>query len=156
MVEVGKATPGLLVLRSEKAGLYSLPDEDYLDAIWPSIKETNSHAEAFAQISSDMVAILPYTAKLPRTNKGPMVRSQVYQQYAELIETLYTPAARPDGGLQLALAETQSHLLQLCWDDFGISVSGVDADLFSEGVDSLKAIYLRRLIRQQFRFDPTF
>ncbi|KAJ5264955.1 hypothetical protein N7505_007748 [Penicillium chrysogenum] len=97
-----------------------------------------------------MVAILPYTAKLPRTNKGPMVRSQVYQQYAELIETLYTPAARPDGGLQLALAETQSHLLQLCWDDFGISVSGVDADLFSEGVDSLKAIYLRRLIRQQF------
>ncbi|KAJ5593482.1 hypothetical protein N7537_010386 [Penicillium hordei] len=154
VVGVGKATPGLLVLRSEKAGSYSLPDEDYLDAIWPSIEEANSHAEAFAQISRDMVAILPYTAKLPRTDKGSMVRAQVYQQYAELIETLYTPAARPDGGLQLGLAETQSHLLQLCWDDLGVSISGVDADLFSEGVDSLKAIYLRRLIRQQFRFDP--
>ncbi|OQD74998.1 hypothetical protein PENANT_c161G09314, partial [Penicillium antarcticum] len=154
MVGVGKATPGLLVLRSEEAESDPLPDEDYLDAIWPSIEEANCQAEVFAQISRDMVAILPYTAKFPRTDKGSMIRAQVYQQYAELIETLYTTEARPNGGLQVGLAETQSHLLQLCWDELGISISSVDADLFSEGVDSLKAMHLRRLILQQFRFDP--
>jgi hypothetical protein len=154
VVGVGKATPGLLVLRSEEAESDPLPDEDYLDAIWPSIEEANCQAEAFAQISRDMVAILPYTAKFPRTDKGSMIRAQVYQQYAELIETLYTTEARPNGGLQLGLAETQSQLLQLCWDELGVSISSVDADLFSEGVDSLKAMHLRRLILQQFRFDP--
>ncbi|KAJ6027465.1 uncharacterized protein N7446_003943 [Penicillium canescens] len=154
VVGVGKATPGLLVLRSEEAESDPLPDEDYLDAIWPSIEEANCQAEAFAQISRDMVAILPYTAKFFRTDKGSMIRAQVYQQYAELIETLYTTEARPNGGLQLGLAETQSHLLQLCWDELGVSISSVDADLFSEGVDSLKAMHLRRLILQQFRFDP--
>ncbi|KAJ6019415.1 hypothetical protein N7522_001482 [Penicillium canescens] len=154
MVGVGKPTPGLLVLRSEEAESDPLPDEDYLDAIWPSIEEANCQAEAFAQISRDMVAILPHTATFPRTDKGSMIRPQVYQQYAGLIETLYTTEARPNGGLQLGLAETQSHLLQLCWDELGVSISSVDADLFSEGVDSLKAMHLRRLILQQFRFDP--
>jgi hypothetical protein len=154
VVGVGKATPGLLVLRSEEAESDPLPDEDYLNAIWPFIEEANCQAEAFAQITRDMVAILPYTAKFPRTDKGSMIRAQVYQQYAELIETLYTTEARPNGGLQLGLAETQSHLLQLCWDELGISISSIDADLFSEGVDSLKAMHLRRLILQQFRFGP--
>ncbi|KAJ5288287.1 hypothetical protein N7508_011062, partial [Penicillium antarcticum] len=50
-------------------------------------------------------------------------------------------------GVQLGLAETQSHLLQLCWHGLGI-----DADLKTVG--SLKAVHLRRLILQQFRFDP--
>lgn len=154
VVGVGKVTPGLLILRSEEAGAHSLSNEDYLNAIWPSIEEANCRAEAFAQISRDMVAILPYTANFHRTDKGSMVRAQVYQQYAELIETLYTAEACADAGLQLDLAETQSHLLQLCWDKLGIPVSSVAADLFSEGIDSRKAIRLRRLILQQFKFDP--
>jgi hypothetical protein len=154
VVGVGKATPGLLVLRSEEAGAHPPSDEDYLNTIWPSIEEANCHAEAYAQISRDMVAVLPYTANFPRTDKGSMVRAQVYQQYAELIETLYTTEARADAGLQPGLAETQSRLIQLCWDELGIYISSVDADFYTEGVDSLKAIYLRRLILQQFRFDP--
>ncbi|KAJ5836569.1 hypothetical protein N7447_002595 [Penicillium robsamsonii] len=58
-VKVGKGTPGLLILRSEEARAHSLSNEDYLNAIWPSIKEANCYAEAFAQISRDIVAILP-------------------------------------------------------------------------------------------------
>ncbi|KAK4947720.1 hypothetical protein LTR66_014175 [Elasticomyces elasticus] len=101
-----------------------------------------------------MVAILPYTANFPRTDNGSIVRAQVYQQYAELIESLYTAEARAEAGLQIDLAETQSHLLRLCWDNLGISISSVDADLFSEGINSQKATHLRRLILQHFRFDP--
>ncbi|KAJ5346157.1 AMP-dependent synthetase/ligase [Penicillium brevicompactum] len=142
VVGVGKATPGLLVLRSEEAGAQYPTGEDYLNAVWPSIEEANCHADAFAQISRGMVAILPYTANFPRTDNGSIVRAQVYQQYAELIETLYTAEARAEAGLQLDLAETQSHLLRLCWDNLGISISSVDADLFPEGIDSQKATHL--------------
>jgi hypothetical protein len=91
------------------------------NAVWPSIEEANCEAEAFAQISRDMVPILPYTAKFPRTDEGSMIRAQVHQQYAELIETLYPTEARRNGGLQLGLAETQFHLLQLYWDELRIS-----------------------------------
>jgi hypothetical protein len=70
VVGVGKATLGLLALHSEEAESESLPDEDYLDAIWPSIEEANCQAEAFAQISLDIVAILLYTVKFPRTDKA--------------------------------------------------------------------------------------
>jgi hypothetical protein len=92
------------------------------NAIWASVEEASCQAEAFAQVSRDMVAILLYTANFPGTDKGSTIRAQVYQQYAELIEILYPTEARRNGGLQLGLAETQSHLLQLCWDELRISI----------------------------------
>lgn len=153
VVGVGKAAPGLLIFRADEPEANRLSDEEYLSAIWPTIQEANSQAEAFSQISRNLVAILPHGAKFPRTDKGSMIRAQVYQEYSELIEGLYTEGKQMYGNLQLDVVETGRILVQLAEHELGIALSGVDANFFSEGVDSLKAIHFRRLILQHFKFE---
>ncbi|OQE46189.1 hypothetical protein PENCOP_c001G02212 [Penicillium coprophilum] len=153
VVGVGKAAPGLLILRADDPEANSLSEDNYLNAIWPIIQEANSQAETFSQISRNLVAILPYDAKFARTDKGSMIRAQVYQEHSELIEDLYTEKEQIHGKLLLDEAETERILFQLAQQELGIPISSVDANFFSEGVDSLKAIHFRRLILQYFKFE---
>lgn len=155
VVGLGKAAPGLLILRSQQAESACLSDEEYLETIWPTIDGANAQAERFSQISRDMVAILPYASTFPRTDKGSMIRAQVYSHYAELIDSIYHQAERIKGENQLDLADTQLLLMRLCRVDLGICLSSVKADFFAEGVDSLKAIHLRRLVLQHFQLDTS-
>ena len=144
VVGIGKATPGLLLLRSEEAENLEISNEEYLQKVWPTIEDANSRAERFSQISMDMVAALPLTAEFPRTDKGSMIRAQVYSQYANLIENLYLQAEKASGRLQLNEVETESFLMRFCHDELQILLSNVDANFFEEGIDSLKAIQLRK------------
>lgn len=153
VVGLGKATPGLLVIRSQEAESLGLSDQEFLQAIWPTVEEANSRAERFSQISIDLVAILPFDSKFPRTDKGSMIRAQVYLLYADLIESVYSQAERVSGNLRLSLVETESLLMNLCRDELRIILSSVEANFFAEGVDSLRAIQLRRLILQNFYFE---
>ncbi|KAJ5399462.1 hypothetical protein N7465_009951, partial [Penicillium sp. CMV-2018d] len=153
VVGVGKVAPGLLILRADEPQANRLSNDKYLNAIWPTIQEANSRAEGFSQISRNLVAILPHDAKFSRTDKGSMIRAQVYKEYSELIEGLYTEKEQIYGNLQLDFVETERVLLQIAQQELGISVSSVDANFFSEGVDSLKAIHFRRLILQHFKFE---
>ncbi|KAJ5739998.1 hypothetical protein N7533_012782 [Penicillium manginii] len=153
VVGLGKATPGLLIIRSQEAESLDLSDQEFLQVIWPTIEGANLRAERFSQISIDLIAILPFDSKFPRTDKGSMIRAQVYVLYADLIEGIYAKANRVSGHLQLSLEETKSLLMNLCRDELRIALSSVEANFFAEGVDSLRAIQLRRLILQNFYFE---
>lgn len=150
VVGVGKAVPGLLVFRSEESK--GLSDEGFFDSIWPTIQEANSKAEQFSQIAREMVNILPHDAPCPRTDKGSIIRVQVYMKYTGVIESMYTRLDKGEGGtLELDIPATEAHLMKLCQEEVGLSISGTDVDLFNAGVDSLKAIHLRRLILRDFK-----
>jgi hypothetical protein len=153
VVGLGKAAPGLLIFRSKEGCDANTSDEEYLKTIWPTIEGANSRAERFSQISRDMVAVLPFASNFPRTDKGSMIRAQVYMQYEELIDSIYSTAEQAKGGLRLDIAGTQSCLMKICHESLGISLSGVDADFFASGMDSLKTIHLRRLILRNFSFE---
>ncbi|KKK13219.1 putative NRPS-like enzyme [Aspergillus rambellii] len=150
VVGVSRAMPGLLVFRAESA--QHVADEDLLDLIWPTVQDANTRAEQFSQITREMVCLLPRGSVCPQTDKGSMIRAQVYVRYAAAIEQLYAqPEERPEGALQLDLDATEAHLMQLCKTELGFPISSKEADFFTEGVDSLKAIHLRRLILRDFR-----
>ncbi|KAJ5773779.1 hypothetical protein N7457_008675 [Penicillium paradoxum] len=155
VVGVERAAPGLLVLKADDCKSENLTEDQFLDTIWPTIQEANSHAEAFSQISRNLVAILPHEAKFPRTDKGSMIRAQVYEEYTELIESLYSKEVQIVGNIQLGIAETEAVLLQLAQQELGIHLSSVESNFFAEGVDSLKAIHFRRLILERFKFEPS-
>ncbi|KAJ5102503.1 hypothetical protein N7532_003032 [Penicillium argentinense] len=148
VVGLGKATPGLLLFRSQETEDLNLSDKDFLGAIWSIIEEANCRAEQFSQISRDMIAVLPLSSHFPRTDKGSMIRAQVYSYYSQLIEELYSHSERISGNLQLGLASTKSFLMNICHDELRVPLSDMDANFFAEGIDSLKAIHLRRLILQ--------
>jgi hypothetical protein len=153
LVGVGRVAPGLLIVKADLPELKQIPDTQYISSIWPVIQEANSQAEDFSQISRDLIALLPYDAKFPRTDKGSMIRAQVYELYSELIEDLYAKESSVTGGLQLDADETECVLLRLAREELQMPISGAHANFFSEGVDSLKAIHFRRLICQRFSFD---
>lgn len=155
MVGLGKTVPGLLVFRSREAKMFSTAD--MLDLIGPVIDDANSRAEGFSQISRDMIEILPMEAVCPCTDKGSMIRAQVYAKYADVIESMYTKMDAPvdSGTMQLDLSQTEEHLIQLCKEELNFPVSSVETDFFAAGMDSLKAIHFRRLILRDFRIEDT-
>ncbi|KAJ5108161.1 hypothetical protein N7456_004836 [Penicillium angulare] len=147
---VGKSAPGLLIFQSSKAEEVCYTEEEYLEEIWATIEYANSRAEYFSRIPRDMIAILPYGAIVPRTDKGSMIRAQVYSHYADLINGIYSTEDDTNEQCQMDIHDTSSLLMQLCQRDLGISLSCPEASFFSEGVDSLKAIHLRRLVLRHF------
>ncbi|KAH8433380.1 uncharacterized protein LDX57_011014 [Aspergillus melleus] len=154
VVGVSRSVPGLLVFRSEEAKSFS--DQEYMDLIWPAVQDANSRAEQFSQISRDMVLTLPPDAVCPRTDKGSMIRAQVYTKYADTIDSLYTKQENSaDGSLELDVGSTEEHLTKLCRDELGFDISSSEAEFFAEGLDSLKAIHLRRLILRDFRIEDS-
>ncbi|RDW78967.1 putative NRPS-like enzyme (JCVI) [Aspergillus mulundensis] len=150
VVGANKEFPGLLVFRSEEAK--AIPDKEFLDRIWPSVDDANSRAEQFSQISRDMICVLPHESVRPQTDKGSIIRAQVYARYANIIESLYGLEEESDGALELDADDTETHLLKLCQDELRLSIPDNETEFFAAGVDSLKAIQLRRLVLRDFKF----
>ncbi|KAL4977575.1 hypothetical protein BDW66DRAFT_131991 [Aspergillus desertorum] len=154
VVGVNRSAPGLLVFRSEAAK--AIPDAEFLDRIWPTVEDANSYSEQFSQIPRDMICVLPYGSVRPQTDKGSIIRAQVYARYADVIERLYTSLEEgSNGALELDMADTKTHLMKLCRNELGLSISDTETEFFAAGVDSLKAIQLRRLVLKIFKIPDT-
>ncbi|KAL8904938.1 MAG: hypothetical protein Q9207_002932, partial [Kuettlingeria erythrocarpa] len=146
VVGVDRPVPGLLVFRT--TGAARLSEEAYLDAIWPSVAEANSRAEAFSQITRDMIHVLPLSVTYPQTDKGSIIRARMYQVFASEIADLYTKGdAFSDGRLTLDLHAMEEWIVTSFRERIGITLPSTGADFFSSGVDSLKAIQMRRLLQ---------
>jgi hypothetical protein len=156
VVGIERPVPGLLLFRASDGG--GLSDGEYLDAAWPAVAEANARAEAFSQISRDMVAVLGEDMDYPRTDKGSIIRAQVYSGFAEVIDSLYT---RMEDGAVINGHHGHEERLPLnssSLDELGSLVAGVfeeatgrplpseDADFFAAGVDSLQALQMRRAL----------
>ena len=145
VVGVDRAIPGALIFRASD----QLPHEEFIDAVWPSIEDANSHAESFSQISKDMVAVMPSNVEYPKTDKGSIIRAQVNKKFADHIDEMYHRLeGDQEGDLQLDLTGIESFLKDTYKDVMGTTVESLDADLFNAGVDSLKAIQMRRIIQK--------
>ncbi|KAL8933717.1 MAG: hypothetical protein Q9216_006236 [Gyalolechia sp. 2 TL-2023] len=142
---VAKSVPGLLVFRSEEAK--EMPDEEFIDHIWPDVKDANLAAEGFSQIGKDMIVPLPADAKYPQTDKGSFIRPQVYLAYEKEISEVYDRLEQQqEGTLQLEVPELEEHIIRLGRGLLGEQLENKTSDFFSAGMDSLRAIQLRSLI----------
>lgn len=150
VVGVDRPVPGLLAFRAKEFD--HLSDAEFLEALWPAIQDANSRAEAFSQISKDMVSIIPSDVEYPHTDKNSIIRKQVYNRFKDEIDALYeghTDNADDErvGNLEFDIAGFESFLLTAIKTHLGLEVTA-DADFFAAGVDSLKAIQLRRVIQE--------
>ena len=147
VVGVDQSIPGLLVFRS--AGSDDLSEEAFLDAIWPSVADANSRAEGFSQITRDMIRSVPSEIEYPQTDKGSIIRARLYQQFSDLIKGMYAQHDEVEtGGLRLNLGELEDWIMDTFKTEIGVHLASSDADFFSSGIDSLKAIQMRRLIQK--------
>lgn len=161
---VDRAVPGLLLFRAETA--LHLDNEKFIDAVWPTIKEANASAEGFSQISRDVVVVLPADVDCPITDKSSIKRGQVryytwmsdlitdvdqiYRDFEKEIEDVYLRLESTHDGLMLSLSipELESWVLEN-FAKININIVDAEADFFTSGVDSLKAIQMRGMIVNQ-------
>jgi len=148
---IGRDVPGLLLFRSEQSR--HLSDEEYVAVVWPSIEEANIKAEAFSQIAREMIVVLAADTEYPRTDKGNIIRAQVYKAFTNVIQEAYE-------GLKTEIRQRNvvadihhiTGFLRSELSRLGISGDNDNADLFTAGLDSLKAIQLAGSIKRQFSF----
>ena len=139
---IGRTIPGLLVFRSQSAR--DLEDKKFLEEIWPIIYAANRVAEGFSQIGMDMMVPMPAGISIPSTDKGTVIRAQVYTVFEKEIEEAYVRLEqRQEGTMIIDGAELETHLLKMSQQIIGRQISDPRDDLFTLGMNSLQAIQMR-------------
>ncbi|KAL9030285.1 MAG: hypothetical protein Q9196_001582 [Gyalolechia fulgens] len=139
---VGKPLPGLLVFRSDEAK--EMPDEEFIDHIWPDVKEANLAAEGFSQIGKEMIIPLPANTEYPQADKGCFIRPQVYRAFEKEINEAYDRLEQQhEGTLRLDIHPLEEHILKLGRSLVGQQLENKTTDFFGAGMDSLRAVQMR-------------
>ncbi|KAL9129611.1 MAG: hypothetical protein Q9217_001967 [Psora testacea] len=142
---IGRSIPGLLLFRAESAR--DLADHAFVDRIWPVIETANRHAETFSHIARDMIVPLPAGISIPMTDKGSIVRAQVYKTFEKDIDEAYKRLdTRQQGTIVLNIKELETYLLEKAQNILGSNLAGLHDDLFTLGMNSLQAIQMRGTI----------
>lgn len=142
-----RTVPGALIFRAADKAT-NMSDEEFLEAIWPAVEAANSRAETFSRIPKELVVVKGADVSYAGTDKGTFIRAQVYQQFAQDIETAYAKFGGngKNGELALSVPELEDWLLARFRDDLDVPLSGADSDIFSAGVDSLQTTQIWRFI----------
>lgn len=146
----GRTYPGILIVKADRAA--DMPDDEYLEAIWPSVEDANSRAESFSRIPKELVVIVPADVPYPRTDKGTFIRVPTYRQFEKEIEAAYNRYEGQDelsGSLTLEGKELENYLLKQLKTKCGAELESSEADFFASGVDSLQCIQMWSLIKRE-------
>ncbi|TVY91689.1 Adenylate-forming reductase [Lachnellula willkommii] len=143
---VGDQRPqlGMMVISSQ-----DIPDGEIMKQIWPAIEKANKVSPAYAQLSAEMVHILPAGTEYPRTDKGTIIRQAFYKKFEAKIESLYSSADEASMASTPAAsdAEIRALLITNILEIMGPATPLDDSsDFFSLGMDSLQALRLRKIL----------
>ena len=137
---------GLFLIPSETTQCST--DDELVGLVWPSIKKSNKSAPGYAQMSKDMIKVLPKLSAYRRTDKGTVIRAAFYRDFQDLIDQAYHEGA-PSGTTILEddelVAYLRAQLLEVTSLPAKVAIKA-DTDIFSLGVDSLHSIRLRSII----------
>jgi len=146
-----KPRVGLFLIPSENAS--ELSDSKLINAIWPSVEESNRVGPAYARLSKDMVCVLPKDAisRVRKTDKGTVIRAAFYRDLKDQIDAMYV-IDESAGTLVLEGQELIDLLRKELLSVIALpdpTVLTNDTDLFGLGMDSLQTTLLRnKLVKQ--------
>lgn len=147
---VGRPIPGALIFRSDSAA--DLDDKEFIDLIWPAVKDANSRAEGFSQISREMIRPVLATTDCPSTDKGSIKRAQVYRDFSSEIDLAYEDLENHhDGQLELDAPGFENFIMMTFHNRFNIHLPSAETGFFAAGVDSLEAIRMRGILQKTIK-----
>ncbi|KAL9108297.1 MAG: hypothetical protein Q9227_006895 [Pyrenula ochraceoflavens] len=130
--------------------------------IWPKISELNKQMDGHAQIQSkDLLIMVPPRVRLPRSDKGLVLKKEVYKMFEAEIEEVYAKldqASSEVSPTQLTLNNLEEELKELVQSLHNWRLSPSEwtsqSDFFELGMDSLQATHLQRLILSAIKNSP--
>ena len=148
----GQFEVGVLVQPSSTLAMENF--DDFKSAIWPTILQAGERMDAHARISSkEVIVIVSAEASLPRSDKGSLMRKEVYKMFEEEISAVYQALENsvigPDA-LSLDMDDLDHDLKRMIQTRLAWRVEPqawtIHDDFFELGMDSLQAVQLRRFI----------
>lgn len=152
----GKSQLGMFVVASELAATKT--SEEVIDAILPMIAVENMVLPAYAQLSRDMIRVLPFGTEYPQTDKGTLVRQAFYRMFQEKIDAVYLEAESRSSGTRMLEGQElrdfiREQILELSSNPDDSQAISDDTDLFSLGIDSLQSTRLRAKILKEIQLN---
>jgi len=134
----------------------------FVSSIWSLIIDTNRRMDGHAQISAPAaVVIVAPENPLPRSDKGSIMRKEVYKMYEEEISQVYRDlddSAMDQSVISLNIDNLEQELKNLVQNGLSWKVEpgswGCHDDFFELGMDSLQAVKLRRLLLSSTAITP--
>ncbi|KAL4744008.1 hypothetical protein BDV11DRAFT_210719 [Aspergillus similis] len=137
---------GLFLIRAE--GRTDETDEQVIDSVFPAIEQCNAESPAYAYISRDMIRVLPADTVYRKTDKGTVIRSAFYRDFAEQISHVYDQ--EDSSGSQVLKGDELITFLRNSLLEISSSIEPSalqdSTDVFSLGVDSIQSLRLRSAI----------
>ncbi|KAF2205455.1 acetyl-CoA synthetase-like protein [Delitschia confertaspora ATCC 74209] len=141
---------GVLV---QPASHIHVPDvEAYKKSIWPVIQQANQKMDAQGRISGlDSVVVLSPDEGLPRSDKGSIMRREVYKKFEDRINEVYNRLElHVDSVGVIDMENLESEIQNYIQNTLNWRVPAgqwsYENDLFELGMDSLQAVQLRRFL----------
>ncbi|KAL4961548.1 uncharacterized protein BDV14DRAFT_192236 [Aspergillus stella-maris] len=153
----GQFEIGVLV---EPAYTISSPEEEdaLRTTLWPIIQQAGEKMDSHARISSPQAVVIVKADSLPRSDKGTVLRREVYQRFeGEIAEVYRKLDAVIDYSVpELRMESLEEDLRKLMVDNLNLKWTNAsdwpdERDFFELGMDSLQATMLRRLLMSSLR-----
>ena len=152
---------GIIVQPSHAASFDGI--DEFKMSIWPVVLEANELMDAHARIiSKDSIIVVPYTVTLPRSDKGSLLRRELYSMFNGDIEQAYQKLESSSPPQKGQFVLDRSHditrqlkdLIQNALPKWNVPAQDwtISNDLFELGMDSLQAVELRRLLLPSIPF----
>ena len=121
-----------------------------------ALAQANKQAPAHAQISPELLLLLPQDTQLPRASKGSLQRGRAYDAYASEISQIYAAYGRSTldsdrhsaGKSKMEGKELLDFISRIVKETMGIDSIDPDEDLFSSGLNSLQSVRVRNLLQK--------
>ncbi|KAF9894429.1 hypothetical protein FE257_007932 [Aspergillus nanangensis] len=126
-----------------------------IDTLWPVIQEANTSCPAHAKVSRPRILLTDPSKPMFRAGKGTVQRQATWELYAAELDALYyddslNEAEQTDHDNEDpdAIEETIRRIIRdvTQWEE----VDDDDDDFFSNGMDSLHALQIRRRLKSEF------
>lgn len=144
---IGRSVPGVIVIRSPDAK--NMSDDEFFQAVWPSVEDANSRAETFSRVPKELVILVAADTEYPKTDKGTFIRAKIYDQFKDEIEKVYSDFENGQvGDLALAVPELEQWLLKEFGKELGINLE-LGTDFYQAGIDSLQSTRMWSSIKKQ-------
>ena len=151
----GQQYPGALLFPSESAT--QMKNIELLAKIWPHIERLNADGQGHTRLSKSMLVVMPADAPgLEKSSKGTIMRGQAEKRYYQQIKAAYGKGSLP-GNDELE-GESENIILDDDVPQFVLqTIKNVtrkrdlipeDADLYSEGVDSVACMQIRAILQR--------
>jgi thioester reductase-like protein len=138
---------------------YKTKTGEFVDRIWPFVREANEKCPAHARVDKSKILVLDSTTKpMLRAAKGTVQRQGTLRLYADEIDALYEKQEKaPDtmtgnvkGISGLTESDVANQLRGIVSEITSFQKFDDDVDLFALGMDSLHTLQLCRAIRVKF------